>query len=124
MRHASKALKAAIGAHAALLVCSVQPALAEGLRDPMQPPIARTAKPHAAPQALRLEAILVDGERRIAVVDGKVVRAGERVGAAVITAIGADRIEYSRDGRTHTATLRRTDKLTAAPDAAGLEDDI
>lgn len=97
-----------------LAVLAVPPTLAEGLRDPMRPPMASTAAPDRAPaRALRLEAILVEGERRVAIVDGKVVSEGERVSGAVISAIHADSIQYTRDGRTHEARLRRAEELAA-----------
>lgn len=97
-----------------LAVLAVQPTLAEGLRDPMRPPLAHSATPARAPaHALRLEAILVEGERRVAIVDGKVVRAGDRVSGVVVSAIHVDSIQYTRDGRTHEARLRRTEKLAA-----------
>jgi MSHA biogenesis protein MshK len=90
-----------------LLTMTAQSALADRLVDPTRPTNTRAASPaekvSAAP--VRLEAILRSDGVDIAIVNGKVVRAGERVGTTRIDAILPDGIRYTRDGRTHTARL-------------------
>jgi MSHA biogenesis protein MshK len=123
MRRAACSLRLAFRA-LVLAFASLPPlTLADTLRDPTRPPIERSAAPaKASAPALRVEAILIDGARRVAVVDGKVVREGDRVGAALITAIEAGAIEYSRDGRKHAVKLRRTDKMAEANERRSNED--
>lgn len=78
---------------------------AEPLRDPTQPASARDWASQAGTGALRLQAIFSSGERRLAIVNGKLVRAGDRIHSAVIEEISADGIRYSRDGRSQVVLL-------------------
>jgi hypothetical protein len=56
---------------------------------------------------LNLQAILQSADRYIAIVDGAVVRAGDRIGEATIREISAESIRYSRGGRERTVRLQR-----------------
>lgn len=68
-----------------LLACC---AAAAGLVDPTRPPTLHEAGEVAEPAAAaRLTAVLVSPERRIATLDGRVVRVGDRVGDARVVAI-------------------------------------
>jgi len=87
----------------ALLASSAR---AGDLRDPMRPATlpSTIARPSViAP--LKLEAVMGSSRSRIAIVDGKLVRTGERVSGALVTEITADRIRYSRGGKEQTALL-------------------
>ena len=89
------------------------------LSDPTRPPASliapvRTtdgviAAPAVRPEP-RLQSVLVSlrpGGRRIAVIDGKMVREGQRVGDAVVVSIRAKEVELRRAGRTQTIKLFR-----------------
>lgn len=78
---------------------------AETLQDPTRPAMVKALAQNAEPGALQLEAVMGSGARRVAIVNGKVVREGDRVGAAVIEAIDSDSIRYTRNGRTETARI-------------------
>jgi MSHA biogenesis protein MshK len=92
-----------------LLSMTAKAAFADRLVDPTQPAHARPANPSESLPAIRVEAILQSGERRLAIVNGKVVRAGDRVGSIQILEVSADGVRYSRDGETKVA------RLTAKP---------
>lgn len=83
---------------------------AESLADPTRPALSHgiTTVASSAPAALRVEAIMQRLECRLAIVDGKVVRIGDRIGNAVIEDITNDAVRYSRGGRSEVAYLART----------------
>ena len=103
------------------------PATAQQMNDPTRPPSVMTAPvfvpggvngtggagpllPRAERGQPRLQSILVSlrpGGRRVAVIDGKTVRQGQRVGDAVVVAIGATEVVLRRGGKTQTLTLFR-----------------
>lgn len=63
-------------------------ASAAGLVDPTRPPTSREAGAVAGPAAgARLTSVLVSPERRLATLDGRLVRVGDRVGDARVVAI-------------------------------------
>lgn len=89
-------------------------------RDPTRPPSVMTAPvyvpgsstvlPRAERAQPQLQSILVSlrpGGRRIAVINGKTVRQGQRVGDAVVVAIGATDVLLRRGGKTQTLKLFR-----------------
>jgi len=90
----------------------------QGLTDPTRPPAVMTvpgagsgAEP-AAPAAPRLQSILVSrepGGRRVAVINGEMVRQGMKVGDAVVERVGETEVVLRR-GKT-----RETLKLFAKP---------
>jgi MSHA biogenesis protein MshK len=82
-------------------------AQADTLQDPTRPATLKIVAQAADAGALQLEAIMDSGARRVAIVNGKVVRAGDRVGTAVIEAIDGDSIRYTRNGRSETARLAK-----------------
>lgn len=88
-----------------------------GISDPTRPPAALIA-PVRMPDGViatpvvrhepRLQSVLVSlrpGGRRIAVIDGKMVRQGQRVGDAVVVSIGAREVVLRRGSRTQTIKL-------------------
>lgn len=98
------------------LLCSA--ALAQDGIDPTRPPavmtapvaVAGEARPQLARAEPQLQSILVSlrpGGRRLAVIDGKIVRQGQRVGEAVLVAIGSTEVVLRRAGKTETLKLFR-----------------
>jgi hypothetical protein len=92
-----------------LLSMTAKAAMADGLMDPTQPAHARSANTGETLAAVRVEAILQSGERRLAIINGKVVRAGDRLGSIQILEVNPDGVRYSRNGETNVA------RLTAKP---------
>jgi lactam utilization protein B len=84
-------------------------ALADTFIDPMRPAtVSAKAIATAHIEApVRLTAIFQTGERRVAVIDGKVVKSGDRVGDVLVQEVFADGVRYSRDGRIETARLAK-----------------
>lgn len=90
-----------------LLISLPSTALAER-RDPLRPPDF-----HAAPSvesdfnadAWRLASTLVSGDRRVAIINGRAVNAGETVGGARVLAIERGRVRLNYRG--HRFVLRR-----------------
>lgn len=92
---------------ALLLACAAIGAHADALRDPTQPPLAPAAKAAvAATPMLRVSAIFRRGSQLSAIVDGKLVRAGDRIGTAIIQDITSDAVRYSRNGRSEVSRLK------------------
>ncbi len=92
---------------------------ADELRDPTRPAALGPGIVMAAPgvEAVRLEAILSAGDGRRAIVNGKVVREGDRVVGVQIVTINENSIHYVRAGRGHIASLSRN-KLSLRGPAA------
>ena len=66
--------------------------------------------PRAERRTPQLQSVLVSlrpGGRRVAVIDGKTVRQGQRVGDAVLVAIGATEVVLRRGAKTETLKLYR-----------------
>jgi MSHA biogenesis protein MshK len=80
---------------------------AQTLRDPTRPVTARESTQSVAVASLQLEAVMGSGARRLAIVNGKIVRAGDRVGGALIQEIGSDSIRYTRNGRSETVRIAK-----------------
>jgi CubicO group peptidase (beta-lactamase class C family) len=92
---------------AGLLLAAAAPA--QTFRDPMRPAGATPAAPPArrtqAVAALKLEGIIA-GPALVAIVNGRLVRAGDEVGGATIVEVLHDSVRYSRAGRIQTLALR------------------
>ena len=88
-----------------LLSMTAKAAVAERLVDPTQPAHTRPANNGDTLSAVRVEAILQNGERRLAIINGKVVRAGDRVGSIQILEVTNDGVRYSRGGEVGVARL-------------------
>lgn len=104
----------------ALLLCAQLQAAQ--LTDPTRPsgapqPAAGTAQVSAP---LRLEGILHSATRAVAIVDGRLVKAGEWIGNARIDAIGRDCVHYTRAGRK--AVLRLAAPIKVRHSTAVRED--
>ena len=87
-----------------LISLSAHAAATDRLQDPTRPSNAKEIV-RQAPQGVRLEAILHSEDRLIAIVNGKIVRAGDRLGDTRIDEISADSIRYTRAGRSEIARL-------------------
>ena len=85
----------ALGAHAA----------ADGLVDPTRRAGAPRGPATEARQTLRVEAVFSSADRRLAIVNGKVVRVGDQVSGVRIDEILDDGVRYVRNGKTHTVRL-------------------
>jgi hypothetical protein len=88
-----------------LLSMTAQAVGADRLVDPTQPAHARAASASEIMPAVRVEAILQSGERRLAIVNGKVVRAGDRLGSIQILEVNTEGVRYSQAGETNIARL-------------------
>lgn len=90
------------------------------MNDPTRPPASLSAPaPGNAPAAAgpQLQSILLSrnaGGRRIAVIDGKTVREGQRVDGAVVEAIRANEVVLRHGTRRSTLTLFRPAQRAAA----------
>lgn len=83
----------------ALLVAAGVVVPAHAARDPMRPPQAGAARGAVRVEpAPALTAVMGAGERRVAIVNGRVVRAGDTVDGALIVAVFEGGIRYSRAG--------------------------
>jgi MSHA biogenesis protein MshK len=108
MKHCIQPIKAiqvvAISAMLSLLSMNVD---AASLNDPTRPPMSRPViKTQAsAPAGARLTAVLFSDERRVAVIDGKPVREGDRIADAVVTRITSDTVTLTKSQRAEVLRL-------------------
>ena len=81
-------------------------AAAQPLSDPTRPPGARTGEAFApAPAPTRLQSVLIGPERSIAVIDGRAVALGERVGEAIVVSIAPSEVVLRRGADYQTLKL-------------------
>ncbi len=81
------------------------PVSAQSFRDPMRPP--GSAPVNAGPArstAFKLEGVIA-GSVRVAIVNGRLVHAGDDVAGAHIIEVLVDGVRYSRAGRIQTLVL-------------------
>lgn len=82
---------------------------AQPLADPMRPPAAPEVSAEAggasAKGAARLQSVLISPGRRVAVIDGRVFRQGERVGDATLVAISESHVVLQGPGGRETLKL-------------------
>ena len=81
---------------------------ADALIDPTRPAFAPTksaAVTHATEAASHVTAIFQTGGRRVAVIDGRVVKDGDRFGDVAIQEILADGVRITRAGRVEVVRL-------------------
>lgn len=98
------------GALALLLALLLPPAHAQGLVDPTRPPDAPSAGSEPGAIAARavpqLQSVLVASSgRRVAVIDGRTVRVGDRVGEASVESIGGTIVTLRRGKTLETIRL-------------------
>jgi len=89
-----------------------QAALAQALGDPMRPPPEASASVSVArgeaqgsESASRLQSVLIAPGRRVAVIDGRTVGLGERVGDATLIAIAESEVTLQRGAERQTLKL-------------------
>ena len=88
---------------AALLL--VSGARSQTFRDPMRPPGSAPAAAHAAKSTtLKLEGV-ISGAVRVAIVNGRLVQAGDEIAGARIVEVLAGGVRYARAGHIQTLML-------------------
>lgn len=90
-------------------------AAADTLRDPMRPYHARSEAPERLErerQRWALSAVLVSDDRRVAIVNGRAVGEGDRIGRAKVRRIFRRGVELELDGRTVTLKLNAKERAT------------
>jgi MSHA biogenesis protein MshK len=96
----------------ALLLMPSAFVVAASLNDPMRPPMssprAAIKSAPSAPAGARLTAVLFSQNRRVAIVDGKAVREGERISDAVVATITHDTVTLTRANRAEVLRLPKT----------------
>ncbi|MEQ8205622.1 MAG: hypothetical protein RIA65_05560 [Woeseia sp.] len=86
-----------------LLMASVTQA---ELGDPTRPSYVLPASDGAVASAvLRVSAVFISGDRRIAVINGQRLRVGESVGGATISEIESNQVSFVRGDRTFSVPL-------------------
>jgi hypothetical protein len=85
-----------------LLVCGAH---AQDFRDPMRPPGSAPAVRRPARIAtIKLEGV-ISGPVRVAIINGRLVRAGDEVAGARIVEVLAGGVRYSRAGQIHILSM-------------------
>jgi hypothetical protein len=95
----------------------------EPLRDPMRPPsaagpVAAAALPRLVPT--RVTALFLSGERRTAIVDGRVVHAGERSGLCLVEEILDDGVRCRFPRSVRVVRLPQVDASFKKPAATAV----
>ena len=80
-------------------------ASADPVRDPMRPPLASSAREALRYSEPAVTAVFIATDRRAAIVDGRVVHAGDIVGDCAIDAVLDDGIRFHRAGVVHELHL-------------------
>lgn len=89
----------------AIIVVSVAiPSQVCALTDPTQPVQYRAATKRVN---LNLESILFSEARRVAVINGKALQEGEKLGSARVISIGKDVVRVQQQGKTYDLKLQR-----------------
>lgn len=81
-------------------------ALAQQFADPTRPPTRGAAAPRqsvAAPS--RLQSVLISPSRSVAIIDGRSVRLGERVGDAILVSVEPSQVTLQRGAERQRLTL-------------------
>lgn len=89
-----------------LLLClsSVSATQAEW-NDPTRPDNLRDTVGHTGSPVFRVSAIFASNAKQVAVLNGRLVREGDRLGRATVTHIDENRVTLSVDEKTMIATL-------------------
>ena len=77
------------------------------MRDPMRPAGAPAAARPAPVYSLKLEGVIA-GEKRVAIVNGRLVRAGDTIAGARIIEVLEHGVRYERAGKIQTLSLAVT----------------
>lgn len=94
------------------------------LVDPTRP-MSATDTPAAPSEAggVRVQAVVIRAGSRVAVVDGRVVRAGDRIANVTIEEVTPDGVRYSQDGHSRFARLKSPTPLSVRRGGAPLQRD-
>ena len=91
---------------AALALATLAPAAgAQVLIDPMRPPSYADAASDQSPDSIVLQSIILSAGRKLAVINGRTYRAGDRLGDARIAAISANSVTLKQGKETKVLTL-------------------
>ena len=102
-------------AMAAALVCAAAQAQDAGSNDPTRPPASMSAPvipgtvaaPAGVPEVQSILVSLRPGGRRVAVINGKTLRQGDRIGGAVLESIEPTHVVLRRGGQKQILKLFR-----------------
>lgn len=79
------------------------------LPDPTRPmtaaPVAGKADPAATEESLVLQSVLIAGERRLAIINGRRLQVGDTIGRSRVIRIAAGEVQLRRDGQLQTLTV-------------------
>ena len=81
------------------------PALSADWNDPTRPDNYRASGPRGSAPVYRVSAIFTSNDRQVAVLNGRLVREGDRIGRAEVVSIDKDRVTLSVDQKTLVAAL-------------------
>ncbi|MDZ7642972.1 MAG: general secretion pathway protein GspB [Woeseiaceae bacterium] len=80
--------------------------MAAELRDPTRPggadPVADSSEPSAA---IRVSAVFISGERRVAVINGQRLRIGDTIAGATVRSIDRNSVGFARGDTTFSVAL-------------------
>lgn len=76
------------------------------VQDPMRPPQTRQTESSTSAPSWDLSSILISDNRRLAVINGVLVKPGERVSGARLVRIAADHVVIRHAGGEQTLSLR------------------
>jgi MSHA biogenesis protein MshK len=107
-----------------LAACSTgQAALAQPLNDPTRPPSAVTRQDGSetsSSASSRLQSVLISSTRQVAVIDGRTVRLGERIGDATLVSIAPSQVILQRGAQYETLRMHPgVEKKLAKPPPQG-----
>lgn len=108
-----------------LLFAAANSAVAQAVQDPTRPPQAliKPVAGAASTGAPQLQSILVargPGGRRVAVIDGNMVRIGDMVGGARVTGMSATSVQLQRRGKRETLKMTAPEDDVPAPIAVAV----
>ena len=93
---------------ATVLMCVTGATVAEAeWNDPTRPDNLQVAAARAGAPVFRVSAIFTSNAKQVAVLNGRLVREGDRLGRATVTRIDEDRVTLSVDKKTMVATLNK-----------------
>ncbi len=75
--------------------CACAPALAQMLHDPTEPPSSggqSSSSVASAASGGTLQSVIISEGRKVALIDGRMYRAGEKIGDAIVAAISANEV--------------------------------
>ncbi len=87
------------------------PVAAAELPDPMRPPqldVGRTAEPVSEASSWELHMVRISPDHRVAVINGRIVKPGDRVSGAQVVSVGSNTVQLRKDGKRFSVSLSRT----------------